>query len=79
MTVWENKKCCENTRRKVQVSADSFLEFSKLSSVVVCVTGTPTQPKKMCSTTFRKPTVRVRERNLNHSFISISRYRKMAS
>ena len=39
MTVWENKKCCgENTARIAQVSVDSFLEFSKLSSVLVCVT-----------------------------------------
>ena len=43
--VWENKKCCENTTRKVKVSVDSFLEFSKTFIRASCVTRKPDRPK----------------------------------
>ena len=55
VAVWENKKCCGGVL--------VFLSSPKHSSALVCVARKPDRPKKVCSISFKKPTLRVRERN----------------
>ena len=69
---------CENTRRSVKApSVDTgFLRSQKLSSVVYVFKYKTRLTEIMFSIPFGKSTLRVKERNLDHSCILISSYRR---